>query len=743
LERVLDIDQKVPSKNKILYIFSMQLLDALQNSDAVVIQNATGATVSSAPGEIGTKTWLPQAALANSQEVSRCLLDDGTERICYEIPLRTDRSSRPFGRLIVRFTSDDAEQHSADLKKVRMIVNCISRHLAITTDLSSTPPAAGRNRADMQFLTGLDRLILGQDANAGLTAMLDEVARHLDCTMAAVLAPQSKTKLFWPQDALEKDDPKDSMIRAAGKLFANARDSRKVIVSSDPELASLLKTSQGDGKQILCSPIADPQSRVSGVLILARETQFSRDDVRLARALCVKISGLLVPGKTVESGPLDRRTVIERIDSEIKRDPDADRAFLFVDIDRLHIINDRFGHAVGDEIITTVTEILSGIARSPDAVASLSGDLIGLYLDTANKAQAVDVATKILNAVMTAPVTEVHKSMDLSVSIGVALIPEHAATGSQAVNVAEVACQSAKSRGTGQYVLFQDLDASIMQRHTDLSEIGNLQSALIENRFVIFSQKIRSLQSDEPTRKFELLIRMLDSAGKLVSPQHFLSAAERYQMMPALDRWVIGHALKQLSEAENMLEINLSSFGINVSGQSIADEGFSEFVVSSVQESGLSPDSICFEITESAAVKRIEHALRFINDVRKIGCSVALDDFGTGYCSFSYLQDIPVDFLKIDGMFVTNITHNPLSEAIVHAVVGIAKVKGAATIAEYVEDAAIATRAKELGVDFGQGFGIGRPEPLADVLGRMVSPLDVGLTGTNQVPNPDVILKFA
>jgi Amt family ammonium transporter len=213
--------------------------------------------------------------------------------------------------------------------------------------------------------------------------------------------------------------------------------------------------------------------------------------------------------------------------------------------------------------------------------------------------------------------------------------------------------------------------------------------------------------------------------------------------MPALDRWVIGHALKQLSEAENMLEINLSSFGINVSGQSIADEGFSEFVVSSVQESGLSPDSICFEITESAAVKRIEHALRFINDVRKIGCSVALDDFGTGYCSFSYLQDIPVDFLKIDGMFVTNITHNPLSEAIVQAVVGIAKVKGAATIAEYVEDAAIATRAKELGVDFGQGFGIGRPEPLADVLGRMVSPLDVGLTGTNQVPNPDVILKFA
>ena len=533
------------------------------------------------------------------------------------------------------------------------------------------------------------------------------------------------------------------MIRAAGKLFASARDSRKVIVSSDPELASLLNTSQGAGRQILCSPIADPQSRINGVLILARENQFSRDDVRLARAICVKISGSLTPGKKTNSGPLDRRTVIERMDSDIKRAPDAERAFLFVDIDRLHIINDRFGHVVGDEVISTVTGILSGIARSPDAVASLSGDLIGLYLDTATEAQAVDAAKKVLHAVMTAAVTAVHKSMDLSVSIGIALIPKHAATGSQAVNIAEVACQSAKSRGTGQYVLFQNLDASIMQRHADLSEIGNLQSALIEDRFVVFAQKIRSLQSDEPARKFELLTRMLDKAGNLVPPQNFLSAAERYQMMPALDRWVIAHALKQLSEAENMLEMNLSSFGINVSGQSIADEGFSEFVVSSVQESGLSPDSICFEITESAAVKSIEQALKFINDVRDIGCSVALDDFGTGYCSFSYLQDIPVDFLKIDGTFVTNIADNPLSEAIVQAVVGIARVKGVATIAEYVEDAVIAARVRELGVDFGQGFDIGRPEPLADVLGRMVSPLDVGLTSTIQIPNPDVMKKMA
>ena len=736
-------DQKLSPKNKLLYIFSAQLLDALRDSDAVVIQDVGGNTVSRVPDENGADDWIARADLADRQHVTRHSLDDGSACLCHEIPLRVRSAPKPIGRLIVRFRSSDTDRQTADLKKLRAVINCISRHLAITTDLSSVRVAASQNQEDMQFLTSLDKLIKGQDATSALTTLLEAAADHLNCTLAAVLAPQSQVKLFWPRDVLDDDHSRNSIIRAAGKLYANARESRTVIVSSDPGLAELLKTARGDGGQILCSPIADPQSHVSGVLIFVREPQFSRDDVRMVRALCVKIGGLLDIGEASKDGPIDRLTIIDRIDDDIERAPDVKRAFLFVDIDRLHIINDRFGHTVGDEIIRTVSETVAGIAGPPDEVASLSGDLIGLYLDTADENQAIGAARKILKAVGLIPVSEAHKSMDLSVSIGIALLPEHAATGSQAVNIAEVACQSAKSRGTGQYVLFQDQDASIMQRHADLSEVGNLQSALIENRFVIFAQKIRSLKSEEPARKFELLTRMIDTAGNLVPPQHFLSAAERYQMMPALDRWVVANALKQLAEAENMLEMNLSSFAINVSGQSIAEEGFSDFVASSVLESGLSPDSICFEITESAAVKSIEQALRFIKDVRKIGCSVALDDFGTGYCSFSYLQDIPVDFLKIDGMFITNITSNPLSEAIVQAVVGISKVMGAATIAEYVEDADIAKRITELDVDFGQGFGLGRPEPLADVLGRMDSPLDLGLTSTIQIPSPELIKKLA
>ncbi len=736
-------NQKESSDNKLLFIFSLQLLDALEDADAIVIQDVTGTTVSRVPEDSGPDNWVTTDDIADRRQVSRHVADDGGIRNCHEIPLRASASSKPVGRLLIRFRPSDTACHKADIENASRVINCIARHIAITADLSAVRHVSRQKQADMQFLTDLDKLVMGRHAQPAMAALLKEAALHLDCTMAAVLVPEEKIKLFWPDDEVENGHNKGAIIRAVGKLYANARESRKVIISSDPELAGLLETHRGRGKQMLCSPVADPQSRVSGALILVREAQYSRDDVRLARALCVKVSGILMAGHAQSTGPMDRRSIIERIDSDIKRAPQAERAFLFVDIDRLHIINDRFGHAVGDEVIRLVTGILSGVARARDAVASLSGDLLGLYLDTADEDQAIAAATSILDEVMTRPVAEGQQSMDLSVSIGIALIPEHAETGSQAVSIAEVACQSAKSRGAAQYVLFRDHDASIMQRHADLNEIGNLQNALIDNRFVIYAQKIQSLRNDEPARKFELLTRMLDASGNVVPPQNFLSAAARYQMMPAVDRWVISHALQQLSEAENMLEINLCGFGINISGQSLADEGFSEFVVKSVMDSGLSPDSVCFEITESAAVKNLELALKFIGDVRKVGCTVALDDFGTGYCSFSYLQDIPVDFLKIDGMFVKNIAQNPLSEAIVSAVVGIAKVMGAATIAEYVEDDVIAKQLKKLSVDFGQGFGLGRPEPLADVLGRMDSPLDLGLSGTVRIADANVIRRLA
>jgi EAL domain-containing protein (putative c-di-GMP-specific phosphodiesterase class I) len=204
-------------------------------------------------------------------------------------------------------------------------------------------------------------------------------------------------------------------------------------------------------------------------------------------------------------------------------------------------------------------------------------------------------------------------------------------------------------------------------------------------------------------------------------PAKFISAAERYQMMSAIDRWVIKNTLDQLSAADNTLEVNLARFSINVSAQSLADDDFLEFIETQISESGISPDALCFEITETMVVRNLERAQRFIRRLRKLGCRLALDDFGTGYCSFAYLKDLPVHYIKIDGVFVRDILENPLSAAIISSMTAIAKVMRAQTVAEHVENDLIAQSMRNHGIDFVQGFAVGKPAPLDEIL-RSIGP---------------------
>ena len=286
-----------------------------------------------------------------------------------------------------------------------------------------------------------------------------------------------------------------------------------------------------------------------------------------------------------------------------------------------------------------------------------------------------------------------------------------------------MAARSAKKRGGNRHVVFQDADASVAQRRTDLDQVNDLQHALMQNRFELHAQPILSLHDDDGPARYEILIRMLEPDGTTNPSAAFIASAERYQMMSAIDRWVIKTTLDQLSAAGNMVEVNLSRFSINVSAQSLADAEFCDYVEACIGESGVSPDSLCFEITETAVVSNLEQARRFIRRMRKLGCMVALDDFGTGYCSFAYLKDLPVHYVKIDGVFVRDVLQNPLSQAIVSSMVEIAKVMRASTVAEHVENELIYQQMRNYGIDFVQGFLTGRPVPLSGTLKRLGEPL--------------------
>jgi EAL domain-containing protein (putative c-di-GMP-specific phosphodiesterase class I) len=287
-----------------------------------------------------------------------------------------------------------------------------------------------------------------------------------------------------------------------------------------------------------------------------------------------------------------------------------------------------------------------------------------------------------------------------------------------ALATAEIACKAAKDRGRNRVEVFQDSDHSIIRRHTDILVIGKLRDALGTDSFRLDAQPILPLRGNYGRPRFELLIRMIDR-GELIPPGKFLSSAERYQLMPTLDRWVVRRACELLGAHSASVGEEIARFAINLSGQSLQDEGFLEFVVEQIRSTKLPANVLCFELTETATVGNLVKAQEFIRTLQDLGCQFALDDFGTGVSSLSYLKDLSVNYLKIDGSFVRDALANSRSESMIKAIAQLAKVMCMETIAEYVETDALRAKMADLGVDYGQGFAMGKAQPLEDLLAEL------------------------
>jgi EAL domain-containing protein (putative c-di-GMP-specific phosphodiesterase class I) len=284
---------------------------------------------------------------------------------------------------------------------------------------------------------------------------------------------------------------------------------------------------------------------------------------------------------------------------------------------------------------------------------------------------------------------------------------------------AETACKAANDRGRNRVELYQEADESIVRRFTDINLIADLRAAIAEDRLELNAQLIVPLGNHNGPPHFEILLRMVGENGEIVGPDHFMSAAHRYQLMPTLDRWVIKHALEMLTPHAELLRSSQIVFAINFSGQSLQDADFTEHVARLIESSGLTPSNLCFELTESAAIGNLNRAEVLMRRLRKLGCNIALDDFGTGLSSLAYLRTLPIGMLKIDGSFVRDVCKDPRAESMVQTIAQLARAMSLTTVAEYVETDEIRTRITALGVDYGQGFAIGRPVPLVDVVAEL------------------------
>jgi diguanylate cyclase (GGDEF)-like protein/PAS domain S-box-containing protein len=387
---------------------------------------------------------------------------------------------------------------------------------------------------------------------------------------------------------------------------------------------------------------------------------------------------------------------------------------LYLDLDEFKLVNDTCGHLVGDEMLKQISALLRSRVRSSDTLARLGGDEFGILLEDCSLDYSRVIAEEMRRIVREFRFSWREQIFEVGVSIG--LVPIDADSGDLAhvMSGADAACYVAKDSGRDRVHEYETDDTLVAARYGEMQWIHRIHAAFEDRRFRLFYQLIQPLNTESGPQDLlcEVFIRMLDEHGKVIAPSAFIAAAERYHLMTSIDRWVVKTALRALAEAQHAESARPMLFAINLSGQSIGDEAFLAFVIDELETSGVDSRRICFEITETAAISKLNSAIRFIKILKSKGCRFILDDFGSGLSSFAYLRDLEVEFLKIDGEFVQNMMEDRVKRAMVESINQIGHVMGLTTIAEWVENRQTLEALTEMGIDYAQGYWLCRPEPL-------------------------------
>jgi diguanylate cyclase (GGDEF)-like protein/PAS domain S-box-containing protein len=393
----------------------------------------------------------------------------------------------------------------------------------------------------------------------------------------------------------------------------------------------------------------------------------------------------------------------------IRGDTESSHALLYLDLDQFKVVNDTFGHSAGDALLRQLSEIVQANIRSTDVLARLGGDEFGILLERCSEQRAIEVAEAIRGAVEGYRFEWQESFTTIRCSIGVVMVNSENADVAGIMSKADVACYSAKDMGRNQVHLYKDSDASM--RHEEMKWVSRISSAVEEDRLELFFQPIIGIGNlhGQSRGHYELLLRMRDESGDIVGPDQFIPAAERYNLMSTLDRWVIREALSKLADRESEDGEARYTIAINLSGTSLSEDRFLDDVISELEKQKLPAGAICFEITETAAISNLSRVVHFMQSLKKLGCKFSLDDFGSGLSSFTYLKNLPVDYLKIDGQFIRNVANDSVDESMVRAISQVGHAMGIETIAERVETKQVLEKLGSLGIEFAQGYYIARP----------------------------------
>ncbi|GMR01382.1 MAG: hypothetical protein BMS9Abin19_0761 [Gammaproteobacteria bacterium] len=418
------------------------------------------------------------------------------------------------------------------------------------------------------------------------------------------------------------------------------------------------------------------------------------------------------------TGLVNRREFEHRVGLALEksRTTGQEHALFFIDLDQFKVINDTCGHLAGDYLLRELVAILNPLIRQGDTLARLGGDEFGVLLENCALSKASGVADLILKRVNDFQFKWEKSSFSIGASIGVIPVTQHTSSITILMTDADAACYIAKDQGRNRIHIYSPGDEQIASHHGEMSWVTRIQEALNNDQFVLMAQTIVPLQKKNTGHShYEILIRMVGDDNSLITPDNFLGIAERYNLSPAIDRWVVRNTFDWLHKNPGSLDA-LELCSINLSGNTLSDESFSDYLIKQFETYSIPSHKICFEITETAAIANLEVAQRFIHSFSKeLNCKFSLDDFGSGLSSFAYLRTMPVDFLKIDGLFVRDMTLDPINLAMVKSINEIGKIMGKKTIAEFVENENILKQLKLIGIDYVQGYYISRPVALDEI----------------------------
>jgi diguanylate cyclase (GGDEF)-like protein len=623
------------------------------------------------------------------------------------------------GFFCVQQSADDSNAFAgaeATARRLKPVLDCLHRELAAAQPLHSKVRVLTEQTAELEWLFDITGKLSGNREDQGVIAeLLRAACGRLDSLLVVLQVPEKQLSMKFSPPGVAAAALEEVWQQTSKHLLTWAeRQHRPLVINGGGGQVPARRR-----PKIMSVPLLRDSGRTIGILAFFRApdaADFESHQVFLARHLGREAAALVEAQFDLMTG-LYTRDGLEQVYGKLAEDSDANGSVLYLDIDSMDVVNELHGFELGNELIVRVAELLAAPLLPAQALASrLSGDRFAVVLPATEPSQAAEHAARVQAAAARLLIGPAGNPVDVSISCGVAALVSMPQGLARAVAAGEIACKRAKARGRNRVELYSCDDTSIMRRNDDIAAVAQLRSAFKADRLLLYAQRIVPLQNPELPCSYEILMRVRDADGDLVAPGPLIVAAQRYQLLPAIDRRILEGAMQALAPYRGTLLQSKASFSINVTGQSICDEDFINQFAARLAQAHLPRGSVTIEITEQAAVTNLVRASEMIRRLGTMGCRLALDDFGTGANSLGILKSLQVARVKIDGSFVRDVLTDRRSQTTVRAIVELAKGYRIDTVAEYVESVAIADLLRKIGVDYAQGYAFSKPEPLADVL---------------------------